>query len=1531
MHTRYTFLKAALVAGFITPPILDDELALVRFGAQAQTQPPPQVEWISPYTHEDERSESGVYYDFNWGGPATGWLATPAAVQNLGGAQSREESGEDWHFGHENYMVGSEVAGLITGGYSSWPNLYWKGTGCTRTIAQEVTQGLTATEIRYNFTPRPAELEKPNNRKGETRCMVARLDLNGNPIWYRGLLPGQIFNVTQDSDGNILAAGVCYSNVWPNDMRPTDNPVIRWNSDATFDYTQLDCTTIDPDPLKQFVGRVGFVVKLDPEGNVLWCTVLTSNTGSQAYPTGSSMFDVVVRPGTNGPEYWVVGLSTGTGDGTQQNCIYRISQNGSLLEQVRYKNGDSGTPAGWPMTNFGYFSSLAYNAVDDKLFATGVVEITNGKAQAIGVLVDPDNIDVGPDWFLTTETGPLVGVELHNPNKVNYTSGGGFVNASSTRIVWPVLGNYDPDRYTSGPKEATLFVHGLDLSGALLWTADLGLVHAYDLQSDMVATVDGKVAIVSTKWRDDPDDFDEEFTYNELPASAQACLANEFNYVVEGNTANQEDWPTSDKFLYWNTDAFVAKLDPTNGDMLWCTQWDADPDNNFECSPGDLRNQECMYKISELPDGGLVLSGNTSHNFDDYYLTKLYTDCQSKALYDIQITGDLVDGVYTVGTNETWDTDKDIYGTIVVPLDHTLTISSATIRFADSEQLAIPTRVIVEPGGRLILSDATLTAIETCPNSMWDGIEVHGDEFAQQGPASGTDDQGFLGVYATTISNARVGALAANELALGPVVENTPGIRSGGIIQAKDATFYNNLYDVSFSPYENHILDPQTQQPVVANNRSYFIRTRFTTEGALAKPELVPRTHATLALVRGIVFSGCTYSNDLGAYQDYEFYADQGRGIHSISSSFRVQGHCNTILSVGETCPDEDFIASRFIGLHRGIQASTMDLSRTFSVSRSVFDNVNLGIRMDGIHDASITQSTFIVPSPKAGDEVSTMYGMYSEQCTGYTIEENSFATVLPGLDRRRVGLIIRNSLPEHNVFYNNRFDGLLMGSTIMGHNATEPPHEEGLEVRCNDYGVVEKNAYDVALTGTDVTVQAKQGGPVEPGNDETRDNPAGNRFSPHTGADDPESDWHVSTGSNFVDYFYHPSNTGERTKPIYSNTFEIGATDAGANWPGKPIACPSNFGRSRHELRQASGLAHEAWEDAASAYDAAKDNGDTYSLMGYVNNAANSSTQVRNALQSVAPKVSVDVWQAAFERIPTMQPMHITQALLSNSPLQGEVVKMVDTYALPTYYADLVYNGQSGDASLLAILQSEVAHYAGEKAEALAELGNASWLDSLDLSGSLDSLMLWHETLHSDKSASTIVGVLSAKRELAALQLLAQAEELSSSTPEVYAVVKRYAAAEQEGGWDGSAADLAYIDNLAAQRETIGSALAYGWREALGEELPEEIIFFPEETPKLALTEGGNTVEWPSSSQLEAFPNPSTGPVFLTYQVPEETDQGELRVVDLSGRDLFTKMLGNGPGALVLQTDAWEPGIYLAELRVDGAPVEQTRFVVVR
>ena len=1438
----------------------------------------------------------GTYYA--WDGQ--NYLPTTAAV---GGALDRDAGGEDWWYGHCNlYDTGGNLIGFAAAGYNTVPE--WGAVdenGCF----DHTSDGW-----------RSDEFETAAHRKGSLRQWLARYDTNGNMIWCKSYLMGVFYGVIQGADGSIMAIGEASTNR-RSTIATTANPwPIQYNPGLTAsgDVSMLDCNTAG-------LGGMNIkpcVLKTDLEGNVIWQNFYGwPTTNAEGWSIGGRGW-AIERAEANGEPIYYAACSGGLAAASREHAyLLRIQENGELLDRHVYVADDPalgliGQTVVEQMRPLG----MKHAVIDGKqrLVVSGQYRITTASPAINRAFLwyfdDLDLAPYAPSYGQITSNAQLGGIH-HSLSLIQQSTSATLIdNGGTPSIIWPVLSDYAMNTDVSaGRSIATLKIHRFDPPDpSPTWTSDLGEVRAYDLQADAMITSDGNIAVVSTKWQP-PYDQNDPFRYNDLTTTTQTCLSG-FPF----------SWNGSDIFDYWNTNAYVAKLSSINGSTLWETNFDAEPNVESGCFPEDMRKQECLYRITETDEAGLLISGNTSHNFDDAYLAKLGPDCQAKVNYE-PLT--LVDGAYTLTSNETWSTDRKIFGTIVVPDGKILTINNnATIRFADSEQLAIPTRLIVKPGGVLNVVNATLSSLDQCPNSMWDGIVLQGDANADQGSGTVGLDQAYLNVTNSTIENARTAVVVANAFQMGSLSDVPNELRSGGIVRTVDASFHNNIYDVSFSPYENHI------NSAVANNRSSFVRTKFETVGLLADPEKVPVYHATLALVRGILFSGCTFSNDLSGQMHYGC-EDRGWGIRSISSSFRVQAHCNVPLAFGVPCAEANLVRSRFQGLHRGIRATTMDLSRTFSVSKAIFTDVHLGIRMDGIQDAAITETSFSIPRALHDDEITTTYGIYSEQCTGYRIESNSFASMDGDPEPRRAGIAIRNSGDNYNTFYNNSFDGLKLGSVIQGDNANEK-FTAGLEVKCNDYGLSTKNKFDVALTSYDATIQRNQGAAVQnPLTDIA--NPAGNRFSAHNETDHPESDWYVGA-SNYVEYFFHTPTPGNRTKPEYSNNpLELNLTDVNAGWPGKATACPTAFTRPKSQLREASGLAHEGLEDAKADYDATKDDGDTYSLLAYVEDPANSSLQVRNALQSVAPKVSAEVWQAAFERNPVMQPWHITQALLSNSPLQGEVLKMVETYALPSYYADLVYSGQDGDANLLTILQAEVAKYAAEKAEALTDLGHQSWLDSLDLSGSLDSLKLWHLGLPSDNSGITIAGVLSAQRDLAALELLAQMEEQSSTAPALYAVVKRFAEAEQQGGWNRPVADITYLEALATQREPFGSALAYGWLEALGQQVPEEIILHPEDTPKRLARQGNQPVQWPTEVQLTIFPNPSNGPVFVGYDVPTGTGTAVLRVIDLSGRELQSMRISEGPGLSTIETEGWANGVYIAEIRLDGAAHANTKFTILR
>ena len=134
-------------------------------------------------------------------------------------------------------------------------------------------------------------------------------------------------------------------------------------------------------------------------------------------------------------------------------------------------------------------------------------------------------------------------------------------------------------------------------------------IQAYDLKARITDLSNGNFAVVSTVKREE----------------WQSICPNTVipNYILgtdcPGNQSNTG---------HWNTDAYVTEIDPT-GQKIWEVNYDVD--SPFDCADfpnatdkgGNPKRQECMYGISEGPDQGLILSGNSSDNLDDNYMLKL--------------------------------------------------------------------------------------------------------------------------------------------------------------------------------------------------------------------------------------------------------------------------------------------------------------------------------------------------------------------------------------------------------------------------------------------------------------------------------------------------------------------------------------------------------------------------------------------------------------------------------------------------------------------------------------------------------------------------------------------------------------------------------------------------------------------------------------------------------------------------------------------------------------------------------------------
>ena len=85
------------------------------------------------------------------------------------------------------------------------------------------------------------------------------------------------------------------------------------------------------------------------------------------------------------------------------------------------------------------------------------------------------------------------------------------------------------------------------------------------------------------------------------------------------------------------------------------------------------------------------------------------------------------------------------------------------------------------------------------------------------------------------------------------------------------------------------------------------------------------------------------------------------------------------------------------------------------------------------------------------------------------------------------------------------------------------------------------------------------------------------------------------------------------------------------------------------------------------------------------------------------------------------------------------------------------------------------------------------------------------------------------------------------------------------------------------------------------------------------------------SGELLTAYPNPTTGPVYLVYKVPEGVEQVELRMLDALGRLVTQERVAPRNGIIEVLPSQLATGMHVAALYCDGIRVGTAKVNVLR
>lgn len=1440
------------------------------------------------------------------------WVPSSTVVT----AVDDDHSGADWHFSLANFYeppiteggpLGQQV-GYVAAGYVGWSN--WSGptNGCFDETPPPPDNGF------------PIRLGTPSSGMGALRMGVALYDLNGVVVWYRAYYDGLLTGVIQDSEGNIVVSGVSandqLSSVY-TDVGTAPSLVVNPRSNSSLG--PFSGSVDQPCPTASTARGTAFVMKLDPDGDIIWNHFYTSATNLVDARTRSWAFDLVEAPKDDVLGYRVIGFAKDYINNMDRPFMLQLDEDGLIVWDKLVNEQPSVSLGGTPHWTTSSAVALYYSGIErgtdpitgDDLFAVSGHAPHGGEGSAFVQLFVESTTStsyVDPLWTRDLYTEHTDFPEYDPVTMIQYSTDVALlVGEVDVAVVWPVLG----DRTT--PFSANGVVYKLAGSdGEVEHRVELGEMHAFDLRLGVTAMSNGNIGVCGTKWPEGKSLAGDQFRWDDMPEAARLCLkdiAEQNGWTPDGSVIWQllSDLQIPENiFNYFGSQSYVAELSGDDLEILWEKQWQhrTDPEEVDDC-PGNARMRQCNFRIVQADDGGLVVCGNTGHNLDDAYIARL-APCEEIFAYE-ELTLD-ENGEYHITVDTDWEEDMNVVGSIVVDPGVTLTINTATIGFAPSTSTVV-TNLVVKPGATLVVkNNAHLTSAPGCEGpGLWDGVKILG---------TGTVVGAGQAIYESgaKVSRAYVANLCSNDDPSEPTPYTSPG-GAGGIVKATDAYFVNNHYDVHMKYHTGY--DPLLSGP------SFFTNCTFATTDLFFDPEERTVTHVWLYLSHPITFSGCRFTRSGYTIADPSIFAEHG--LHVAHTTIDVRSH------------PETGGRSLFSGLYAGMYHVSIDPSITYSMDEADFVDCDRGIITTATSNLRITNCTFDVPDHESADVAA--YGTMLYGTTGFEVEENTYFGHGGSESFPDVGAIFYALGADHNQYYNNSFNGFMgeseggysAGTLIAGINSGEDG-ADGLKIKCNDYSGTTLNAYDVAITATyiepDVFIGAVQGmNPISP-TDYTA--PAGNTFALSCGSNVEQHIYvHPDATLNPIDYWHHSPTSGVQVKPE-CNDADVTLYSTSPFY-SKSLACPLQLGLDTEiqESLTTAETAESEYQGLTQVYSDWKDGGDTRGLEEFVKDSANTSYAVRNELMNVAPKVSAEVWKAVFAREPRMDHWHLAQALLANSPLEGAVMKMLDTSAVEPFYKELVEDGQGGGISMHSLYKGELARFYGQKADALSS-AVAQVLLGRERTSAAAVLAALEEYPTASKARNQLAIRLALGQDSVASELI-HAQRVSEPNNGYWRIQELYNDLRVEGNGlhELSAANRAVIEAIAADQKDPGASDARSWL-ALLDGITEIPFVLPtaEKRLKPGKRDERRTKE---HSFLSAYPNPSNGPVYLVYDVPEGVSESVVRVFDAQGRVVLDKRVSVKGGIIELDTRQHASGLLVATLYWDGIQVATTKLQVVR
>lgn len=858
---------------------------------------------------------------------------------------------------------------------------------------------------------------------------------------------------------------------------------------------------------------------------------------------------------------------------------------------------------------------------------------------------------------------------------------------------------------------------------------------------------------------------------------------------------------------------------------------------------------------------------------------------------------------------QVWNDDRHVNRDVIVNNGAHLTIKSE-LQFSEDS------RIIVKPGGRLVLDGCRLT--NACPNELWPGIEVWGNRSTHQYEINGSFGQGYVEMKnGATIENA-VCALA--------LWRPNHWSYTGGIVHATDAVFRNNQRSVHALYYKNqsYINGKETDY------NAWFNRCQFIVdENYLGDEDHVFHKHVDLDHVRGIKFFACDFSVTAPS-SNISYWTS---GIAGYEAGFSVSGMCsnNNIYP----CPSYD--NSTFSGFLSAISAVN-DGTRTpptITVTRSSFNNNDFGIYVSNLSNTSVRFCDFNV---KRHDNWLCGAGIFLENVLNYSVEENALAKTNT-FNGEGYGIVIKNCAVQSKV-YRNQFEDLYCGNLAWGRNILMKSSNNyiGLEYGCNTNTGNTFDFYVLDDEGVFSGLQSSQGSSLAA---------ARNTFS--------TNGYHFYNGGDHrITYYYYNVAGFEDEKPLNYNEdkVQIDSTNLTDD-------CPSNFGNGvnpvslvltpaeKYQREQDYYEAYTAYNGLKAVYDSRIDGGNTNNMLYDIASAIPSDMwALRAQLLGASPYLSGEVLTDASDRDDVFTESVLFEILLSNPDELKKDSLMYHlrnkTNPLPEYMMNILDQVANGTTAR-TVMQNRMAAYRGEYTRAAGDiirsLVNDTVLDITELRRWLTNM----EDFYADRDIiATYIDEGDFTNALTLANMLPSLYGLTGNDLDEHndyvelLELYRDLYNDDRNIMQLDSTERAQVERIALQGsgypQAMAQAVLYGtdW---------ESYAENPFDCPTLTLPQGGQRGGYAFTPEdlgkalglsISVKPNPATMWAAVDYTLPAKLSKATITVSNALGVTVMSTELNGNQGQKVLDLRGLADGVYLYTIKC-GEYVQTGKLVIAK